>query len=136
MVVMEFSQSETDFLNVQEVGRLSTVSPNNKAQVTPIIFVFDNGVFYFTTMDMTKKFANMKNNPSVGLAVDIYEEGGHKRQAVIVQGVAEEVNDDAEFEKAKKMLIDKLSYYKVNPIVKGTNHLFRITPKNKASWGL
>jgi nitroimidazol reductase NimA-like FMN-containing flavoprotein (pyridoxamine 5'-phosphate oxidase superfamily) len=135
-MVMEFSEAETKFLNVQEVGRLATVSPKNRAQVTPIIYVFDDGVFYFTTMDMTKKFSNMKNNPNVGLAIDIYEEGGHKRQAVVVQGTSEEVEDDEEFERAKKMLTDKLAYYQVNPIVRGTNHLFRISPEHKVSWGL
>lgn len=132
---MEFSEAEIEFLDGQQVGRLATVSPKNRAQVTPIIFVLHSGVFYFTTHGTTKKFENMKNNPNVGFVVDIYEDGGHKRMAVAVQGIAEEVLDEPEFGIAAKLLTEKLPYYKRNPIVKGTNRLFRITPDHKASWG-
>lgn len=132
---MEFSEVEKDFLNEQQVGRLATVSPKNHAQVTPIIFAFHKEVFYFTTRDVTKKFANMKKNPHVGFVIDIYENGGHLRKAVVVQGVAEEVLEEKEFGEASKILTEKLPYYKKNPIVKGVNHLFRIAPTRKVSWG-
>lgn len=132
---VEFSQSEIDFLNSQQVGRLATVSPKNYAQVTPIIFAFDGKVFYFTTHEKTVKFSNMVKNPHVGFVVDIYENGGHVRKAVVVQGVAEEVSEDSEFSAAKKMLTEKLTFYQTNPIEKGINRLFRITPTRKISWG-
>lgn len=132
---MEFSQTEVSFLNEQQVGRLATVSPKNQAQVTPIIFAFHRGVFYFTTQDSTVKFANMKNNPHVGFVVDIYEDGGKSRKAITVQGLAEEVLEEKEFGEASKILTEKLPYYKKNPIVKGVNHLFRIAPTRKVSWG-
>lgn len=133
---MDFSAAEAEFLNAQQVGRLATVSPNGRAQVTPIIYVFYKGCFYFTTRDSTQKFRNMGSNPHVGLAVDIYEDGGRKRQAVVVQGKSEEILDDLEFVPASKLLTEKLPYYQANPIVKGTNHMFKITPDHKASWGI
>lgn len=132
---MEFSGPETDFLNEQQVCRLATVSPNNRAQVTPIIFAFDGKVFYFTCLEKTRKFQNMKQNPNVGLTIDIYEDGGRIRKAVVVQGISEEVIEDEEFNSAKKILTEKLLYYQTNVIVKGTNHVFRITPDHKVSWG-
>ncbi len=132
---MEFSEAEISFLNEQQVGRLATVSPKNHAQVTPVIFAFHNGIFYFTTRDVTKKFVNMKQNPNVGFVVDIYEDGGRIRKAVVVQGKSEEVIEDQEFNEVSKLLTEKLPYYQVNPIVKVVNHLFRITPTRKVSWG-
>lgn len=132
---MEFSEAEKDFLNEQQVGRLATVSPKNFAQVTPIIFAFHGGVLYFTTHGNSVKFANMRNNPHVGFVVDIYEDGGRTRKAITVQGVAEEVLEEKEFGEASKILTEKLPYYRKNPIVKGVNHLFRIAPTRKVSWG-
>lgn len=133
---VDFTKEEADFLNSQSVGRFATVSPKNYAQVTPIIFAFDGDVFYFTTLDKTVKFRNMSANPHVAFVVDIYENGGHLRKAVTVQGTAAEIKEGDEFEGAKKMLTEKLIYYQRNPIVKGVNRIFRISPTRKASWGI
>jgi len=134
MKEIHYSEPEIAYLLTKQRGSLAT-SVRDWPQVTPIIYVFDETkkVIYFTCRVKTKKFRNILTNPKVGFTV--FKERVGKGQGVSLQGIAEEIIDESEFNYAKALL-SALTYYGRRMIVRDTNRMFRITPTSKYSWNI
>ena len=74
---IKFNAKEVDFLLKNEGCRVATVSPNNTPHIAPVTYIFEEGDFYFATDYNTRKYKNLKQNPNVALAVDIYSSKGN-----------------------------------------------------------
>jgi nitroimidazol reductase NimA-like FMN-containing flavoprotein (pyridoxamine 5'-phosphate oxidase superfamily) len=134
MDLIQYTDREIAYLRAKERGSLAT-SLEDWPQVTPIIYVFDveRKVIYFTCRVKTKKFQNIIANPKVGFTV--FKERVGKGRGVTLQGIAEEITDQSEFDHANSLL-SSLSYYGRRIIVQDTNRMFRITPTHKFSWNI
>lgn len=130
--MVRFSKKEKEFILKQAAMRLTTISGKGWPQTTPVAYIFDGEFLYFDVEKESLKFMNLKGNDKVSAVIDVY---ARNPVAVVMQGRAEPIEDDDEFERVKALLMARHPYYRANPPKKGVDMLFRITPVTKSSWG-
>jgi nitroimidazol reductase NimA-like FMN-containing flavoprotein (pyridoxamine 5'-phosphate oxidase superfamily) len=59
-----------EFLNIQSVGRISSLDGNGYPQVIPMNFVYHDGVIFMHSHPFGEKLDNIRRNPNVGFEVD------------------------------------------------------------------
>jgi uncharacterized pyridoxamine 5'-phosphate oxidase family protein len=74
-----------------EVSWLTTVRPDGRPHVTPLLTVFRDGILYFSTGTEERKARNLDKNPNVVITVGTctYSSGFD----VVVEGAAERITD-------------------------------------------
>jgi general stress protein 26 len=85
---------------------LSTVRPDGRPHVTPLIAVWHSEVLWFTTGPEERKAMNLAENPSCVLTTgrsDLVEGA----LDIMIEGWAEQVTDDAELEPVATAFADK-----------------------------
>lgn len=110
--MVRFTLKEIGFLKKNEACRIAT-SHDDIPHVTPVTYYFDDVYFYIATDYDTKKYANLKKNNKVALAIDIYSDGKHK--AIIIQGTAEFIERGTEFKKLYNIFHEKFSWVREMP---------------------
>jgi nitroimidazol reductase NimA-like FMN-containing flavoprotein (pyridoxamine 5'-phosphate oxidase superfamily) len=80
-------------LKAAELSWISTVRPDGRPHVTPLVTAWVDGVLYFHTGAGEQKFANLRANPNVVLTTGCnhWDEGID----VVVEGRAVQVTDEA-----------------------------------------
>jgi PPOX class probable F420-dependent enzyme len=86
-----WSEAE-DALRRAQLAWISTVRPDGRPHVTPLLTVWRDGALHFCTGAHERKARNLGANPAVVLTVSSPAGGGLD---VVVEGVAERVTDDA-----------------------------------------
>jgi len=84
-------------LRTAETFWLSTVRPDGRPHVTPLIAVWHCDAIWFTTGPQERKAENLAENASCVLTTghsDLFEDG----LDVVLEGMAEQVTDDAELQ--------------------------------------
>ena len=76
------------FLAQPLVARLAVVRDDGTPQVTPMWFLYEDGVLYMSTHVKRAKAKHIKNNPRVAVAIDVME-APLKNKIVIIEGPAE-----------------------------------------------
>ncbi|MDO7907015.1 pyridoxamine 5'-phosphate oxidase family protein [Paenibacillus sp. JX-17] len=66
---MEEEQELTAFLQEQTFGFLGTVTPDGEPRVTPLNFVYDQGIFYFHGSLAGEKMKNIRSHDRVSFTV-------------------------------------------------------------------
>ncbi|MFJ3902174.1 pyridoxamine 5'-phosphate oxidase family protein [Streptomyces sp. NPDC090025] len=92
-------------LSAAEVFWLTTVRPDGRPHVTPLIAVWRAGALHFCTGPEERKARNLAANPAVALTT-----GGPELGAgldLVVEGVAERVTDEAELGALAEAWADK-----------------------------
>ena len=137
--IISLEDKDLQFLNSMNVARLATtIDKRNRPHVVPIIYALDkeNGKFYLTTFKRTKKLRNMQQNKSASIVVD-EEYSKSAKKGIMFSGIAETINPNKnEFQRAVKVLTDKLAYYKKNPISPDKSEVISITPASSSKWEL
>ena len=128
-----FSQNEIVFLESLEEARIATVH-NDLPHVKPVSYIFYENTVLIATDYPTRTLKNVMKNPNVALTIDIYKSGGHK--AVLIQGIAQIVENGEEFKKFYDMFYSKFAWVRKEPWKENEAPFLRITPKHKVSWGL
>lgn len=129
----KFTPSEVDFLTQNEACRVATCH-DNIPHVTPVSYVFEDGVFYFATDLETRKLENIKANGRVALVVDIYSSKGNR--AVCVQGKAELIERGNEFARLYKVFEGRFAWVRDEPWEEGEAPFVKVIPTYKISWGM
>jgi nitroimidazol reductase NimA-like FMN-containing flavoprotein (pyridoxamine 5'-phosphate oxidase superfamily) len=130
---VRFSRAERDFLFRNEACRIGTCH-GSIPHVTPVSYVFQDGVFYIATDYETRKYENIKGNNRVALAIDVYSSTGNK--AVCVQGRAEIIENGTKFAELYKIFEDRFEWVRQDPWAEGEAPFLKVTPTGKVSWGL
>jgi nitroimidazol reductase NimA-like FMN-containing flavoprotein (pyridoxamine 5'-phosphate oxidase superfamily) len=129
----EFKNKEIEFLNSIEEARIST-SHDDIPHVKPVSFVLvDNSIIIATDYE-TRTFQNLKSNPKVSLAIDIYKSGDHK--AIVIQGISKIIENGPEFQKFYKIFYEKFQWVRKDPWKENEAPFLKIIPNNKVSWGI
>ncbi|MFB5624799.1 MAG: pyridoxamine 5'-phosphate oxidase family protein [Nitrosopumilus sp.] len=131
--MIEFKQSEIDFLNSLEEARIAT-SHNDIPHVKPVSFVKINNSIIIATDYDTRTYTNIKFNHNVGIVIDIYKSGNHK--AVCIQGKAEIIENGEEFKKIYEIFFKKFQWVREDPWNENEAPFLKIIPTTKISWGL
>lgn len=111
---VRFTESESEYLLQQRLGRLATVSPALQPHVVPVAYAFDGTYVYFSGWNLAKslKFHNLRQNARVALVVDdVARADRWAARGVEIRGLAEPTEKDGRL-------------------------YVRITPLRKVSWGL
>ena len=131
--MIKFSKKEEDFLKSLEESRLATCH-DEIPHVKPVSFIFYKNSILIATDYKTRTYQNLKTNPKVSIAIDIYKSGGHK--AVCIQGDAKIIEEGDEFQQAYKLFYEKFKWVRDDPWKEKEAPFIKIIPSNKVSWGL
>ena len=89
---MKFSESESEYLSEQRLGRLATASPTGRPHVVPVAYEFDGRYIYFGgwKLERSLKFRTILKNPKVAFVVDDFASVDPWRpRGVEIKGTAE-----------------------------------------------
>jgi PPOX class probable F420-dependent enzyme len=129
------------FLDGQRVARLATADSGGRPHVIPICFVAVGNTVYFTVDEKPKRksraplkrIANMRENPSVALIFDHYDEDWGQLGWVMVQGRAEELASGDEHDRAQASL--RARYRQLAGMQIEALPVVAIRIEHAASWG-
>jgi len=76
------------FLAQPLIARLAIVRANRSPQVSPMWFLYEDGVLYMSTRPERAKVTHLKANPQVAVVVDVMEKP-LKNKVVTLEGTAE-----------------------------------------------
>jgi len=76
------------FLSQPLIARLAIVRANGTPQVSPMWFLYEDGVMYMSTRPERAKVKHLKANPQVAVVVDVME-SPLKNKVVTLEGTAE-----------------------------------------------
>ncbi|HEX9317404.1 MAG TPA: pyridoxamine 5'-phosphate oxidase family protein [Nitrososphaeraceae archaeon] len=130
---IKFNAKEVDFLLKNEGCRVATVSPNNTPHIAPVSYIFEEGDFYFATDYITRKYKNLKQNPNVALAVDVYSSISNR--AIIIHGKANFIEHGRKFQKLYKTFHRKFEWVRIDPWKEEEAPFVKVKPYKKISWG-
>ena len=131
--MIEFNQSEKEFLESLEEARIAT-SHADIPHVKQVSFIYCNGVIFIATDYPTRTFKNIKINPKASITIDVYEPGKHK--AVCIQGKVEILEKGEEFLDTYKMFEKKFAWVRNEPWKENEAPFLKIIATSKTSWGL
>ena len=132
-----FSQIELEYLQLQQVGRIATVSKDPYPYVTPVAFASDEHQVYTNIAHTSKKARNIKANPRVQFVVDDVPSFDEFR-GVLITGKAELISSGKLHEFGRDLLYGKYPKYEEQyPIKEGgwSKYILLITPSKIQSWG-
>jgi nitroimidazol reductase NimA-like FMN-containing flavoprotein (pyridoxamine 5'-phosphate oxidase superfamily) len=129
----KFSKIEEKFLQSLEEARIATLHADIP-HVKPVSYIYHDNIFFIATDYETRTFKNIKINPKVSLAIDVYVPGKHR--AVCIQGTAEILEQGKEFLDAYKIFTKKFAWVRNEPWKENEAPILKITVNNRISWGL
>lgn len=132
-----------EFLESARIGHLATASGAGAPHNIPLCFWFDGARFYFVIDEKPKRASgtaikrmrNIAENPQVALVIDHYEENWQQLAYVLIHGVPEIVDDEAEYARAIQQLRHKYPQYHAMMLTHEKNPLVRIEPQRVHAWG-
>lgn len=132
-----FSPIELEYLKLQQIGRIATVSEDPYPFVTPVAFASDKERVYLNIGNSSKKARNIKTNPRVQFVIDDVPTFEDFR-GVLITGDAELISDGKFHEIGKQLLYSKYPKYEEQyPIKEGgwSKYILVITPSKIQNWG-
>ena len=103
------------------IGRLATVTADNRPHLVPCCFAVSGDNVYSAVDHKPKstaqlrRLANVRANPNTALLVDHYEDDWSVLWWVRVDGTARVIHDGDEFERAIAFLVAKYDQYREQP---------------------
>ncbi len=121
----DFTQKEIEYMQNQRLGRLATINPNGKPQITPVGFRYNPELDIIEIgghdVSQTKKFRNIQKNPNVSFVIDDVLPPWQPR-GIEIRGTAETVPTGG-----------KAAF---GHLYDADEALIRITPQQIIGWGL
>ena len=125
------------FVRSQRVARVATVGRAGRPHNVPVCVVATGGRLYFASDKSARKVRNLRENPRVALAFDVYTEHWKRLAGAMVVGTCSIIDQGAAFHRARQALYRKYkSYARVAPIAPEDSVIVCVTPTGSFSWGL
>jgi PPOX class probable F420-dependent enzyme len=132
-----------EFIESARIAHLATASGAGEPHNIPLCFWFDGARFYFVIDEKPKRnsgtaikrMKNIAENPRVALVIDHYDEDWNRLAYVLVHGIAQIVEDDAEYVHAIQHLRHKYAQYHAMLLTQEKNPAIRIDPERVHAWG-
>ncbi len=132
---LKFTKNEQKFLLENEACRVATTSYNNIPHVTPVSYIYEDGLFFFATDYDTRKYKNLKVNKNIALVVDVYN-SSVENKAVVIQGTVDIIERGEEFKKLYEKFEKKFEWVRNDSWKEGEAPFIKVKPFSKVSWGL
>ena len=131
------SKKAADLLARERVCRLATVSATGQPHLVPVCHAVDRGKVYIGSGDDATKVRNVRANPLVTVAVDLYSDHWAALRGVMVQGRARLIERGGAFQRARRKLYEKYPQYaKEAAIAPSDSVIIEVTPTHVFTWGL
>jgi PPOX class probable F420-dependent enzyme len=138
---MRLSRKIAEFIRTARVAHLATADRIGQPHVIPICFVFDGKNFYSPVDEKPKGVAplglkrirNIRENPSVSLVIDRYEEDWRKLGYILLFGEAQIVLRGKKYLRAIRLLRKKYPQYKTMAI--DERPMIAIKTNKVVGWG-
>ena len=131
--MVNFTKKEAVFIKSRPESRVATISKKGWPQISTVLHAFDGKFLYFATDYDTRKYANLRKNSRIGVAIDVY---GRQPKSVLIQGRAIMLEKGAAFANAYRLLEGRHAYYRANPFKEGGAPIVKVLPVRKVSAGL
>jgi nitroimidazol reductase NimA-like FMN-containing flavoprotein (pyridoxamine 5'-phosphate oxidase superfamily) len=105
IIVPEMTQDEMlRYLSQPLIAKIATTNVDGTPQLSPVWFMYENGVFYISTYEKALKVRNIKRDNRVALLIDSTD-GGIKLKGVLVKGIAKLIYGDECKKSRRKFMI-------------------------------
>ncbi len=129
---MEMTEDEIkSFLAENKMMHLASVGPDGGPRVVPVSFMHENGKFYVSTPNNSRKVNNIKKNNKVAFNVD------RELRAVVVKGTARIISPGDHDELLKKLimyLVGSLEHPYAKVMMQPDRVIIEITPTSVRGW--
>jgi PPOX class probable F420-dependent enzyme len=136
---MREATARSSFAGVR-VARLATVRPDGRPHVVPVVFAFDGDEIVTPVDHKPKRTAdlqrlrNIRENPSVALLADVYDEDWDRLWWVRVDGTARIVERGSEeHARASAALSDRYVQYRDHPLA---GAIVVVRPRRWSGWSM
>jgi PPOX class probable F420-dependent enzyme len=121
----------------ERVCRVATAGADGKPHVVPVCHVMNGGKIYFGSDKTARKVANLRENPSISLTVDLYSEDWSQLKGVMVLGTVKLIERGPSFKQARARLYEKYPQYPEEAALGASDSaIVEVTPTSVFAWGL
>jgi PPOX class probable F420-dependent enzyme len=126
------------FLSERRYATLATLEPNGGIHLTPVWFLFEDGLFLFESFSGSRKVSNLERSSSASVIVDAREPGNERW--VFASGTVDILTGDgAQAANARirqrYLTQDALADERIEPAFAAADDVtLRLTPKRWRSW--
>ena len=135
--MMRLKKAVATLLDRERVCRIATAGRGGVPHVVPVCHVMRGSKIYFATGRGSRKVRDLRANPQVAIAVDVYTEDWGHLVGVTVQGTARLIGPGPEFRALRKRLYGKYPQYPEEAAIGERYSLIvEVTPTHVSDWGL
>jgi PPOX class probable F420-dependent enzyme len=130
------SKTLADFVAWERVCRVATTGAAGVPHLVPVCHVVAGGKIYFASGDGARKVKNLRDNPRVTVAVDVYSDHWGTLKGVMVQGQARLIERGPRFRRIRDRLYRKYPQYPREAAISPSDSVVvEVTPSRVFSWG-
>jgi len=134
---MRLKKAVAKLIAWERVCRVGTVSRGGVPHVVPVCHVLAGGKIYFGSANDGQKVLNLKANPRVTVAVDLYSDDWAHIKGVMVQGRASLIERGPRFRRIRALLYRKYPQYPGEAALgESDSVIIEVTPTRVFSWGM
>jgi PPOX class probable F420-dependent enzyme len=134
---MKLSKKVSKLIARERVCRVATTDADDTPHVVPVCHVLAGERIYFASGNDARKVANLRQNPHIALAIDLYSEEWSQLKGVMVQGTATLIERGPRFKQARARLYAKYPQYPEDAALATSDSvIIEVTPTHVVSWGL
>ena len=133
---MRLKKAQAQFIQWERLCRVATVGETGVPHVVPVCHVLVDGRIYFASGNDARKVINLRANPRVTLAVDLYSDDWSTLRGVMVQGEARMIEKGPRFRRIRALLYRKYPQYPDEAALEeGDSVIVEVEPLRVFSWG-
>jgi len=134
---MRLKKAVAKLIAWERVCRVGTASERGVPHVVPVCHVLADGKIYFASGRDGRKVLNLKANPRVTVAVDLYSDDWAHLKGVMVQGKATLIEKGPRFRKIRALLYKKYPQYPDEAALDESDSIIvEVRPARAFSWGM
>jgi PPOX class probable F420-dependent enzyme len=130
------------FIAQARVGHLGTADRSGQPLVVPICYAWGGDRLYSAVdakpkierVERLKRLRNIRENASVSVVIDRYDEEWTRLCYVLIQGRAEILTGGAEFARGADLLLDKYPQYRAMGLDRASGLMIRVEPVTVTHW--
>jgi len=134
---MRLTKKVSKLIAHERVCRVATAGADGKPHLVPVCHVLTGGKICFGSGNDARKVANLRENPSIALTVDLYSEDWAHLKGVMVLGTATLIARGQRFKQARARLYEKYPQYPEEAaLATADSVIVEVTPTRVFTWGL
>jgi nitroimidazol reductase NimA-like FMN-containing flavoprotein (pyridoxamine 5'-phosphate oxidase superfamily) len=134
---MRLTKKVSKLIGQERVCRVATAGADGKLHLVPVCHVLTGEKIYFGSGNDARKVANLRENPSIAVTVDLYSEDWAHLKGVMVLGTAALIARGPRFKQVRARLYEKYPQYREEAALATSDSVIvEVTPTRVFTWGL